>query len=130
MSTVLKWTTSLIFWCKKGVDGMNDIDIGQIKFDEVFYNDTFGTVTLYYKAPKELLKEALEEEEYETVVSSEISMEFPKDHIEPEYADICISPTRETDGCLEDYEWFDITFPFDEIQALIDLVGDKAKGGE
>lgn len=105
---------------------MNNINMGQIKFDEVFYNDTFDTITLYYKAPKELLKEALEEEEYETVVSIEISMEFPKDHTEPMYADICISPTREIDGCLE-YDWFDISLPIDEIQALIDLARDKMK---
>ena len=61
--------------------------------------------------------------EYPEAVSMEISIEFPMGHIEPRYADVCISPTRydeETDS-YEDYDWYDIDLPYDEIEELIRL---------
>ena len=51
----------------------------------------------------------------------EISIEFPTEHIEARYADVCVSPTREIDGMSEDYDWYVVYIPYDEIEELIKL---------
>ena len=51
----------------------------------------------------------------------EISIEFPTEHIESNYADVCVSPTREDENGTEDYDWYDVDIPYDEIEELIKL---------
>ena len=53
----------------------------------------------------------------------EISIEFPTEHIEANYADICVSPTREYENGREDDDWYDVDIPYDEIEELIKLAG-------
>ena len=54
-------------------------------------------------------------------ISMEISIEFPTEHIEANYADVCVSPTREDENGTEDYDWYDVDIPYDEIEELIKL---------
>lgn len=89
----------------------------RIKFDEAWNKEDNETV-LYFTAPKEMLCG-----DYPEAVSMEISLEFPTDHAEADYVDVCISPTRyvEEDDGYEDYDWYDIAMPKDEINELIAL---------
>lgn len=89
-----------------------------IKFDERYDDDENELTTLYFTAPKELLKE-FDLEGYPEAVSIEISLEFPLDCIVPEHAYVSVSPTSE-DG--EDYDWCDFDeMDYNDIQALIQL---------
>lgn len=90
----------------------------RIKFEERYDSGDYGTTTLYFIAPKEML-----DGKYPEAVHAEISVEFPMEHIEPAYASVAISPTAyfsEEDG-YSDYDWVDISLPYDEIEALIEL---------
>ena len=95
----------------------------RIKFEERFDNDTYNTTTLYFIAPKEMLKTMMVKD-YPEAISMEISIEFPIDCIEARYADVCVSPTNE-EG--EDYDWYDIDLPYNEIEALIELAKKNLK---
>ena len=68
---------------------------------------------------------ALLKKDYPNAVSMEISIEFPTEHLESNYASVCVSPTRhivEKDVDLyEDYDWNDIDLPCDEVDELISL---------
>ena len=55
----------------------------RIKFDERYDSEAYGTTTLYFVAPKELLKKYIPVNDYPDAVSMEISIEFPTEHIEP-----------------------------------------------
>ena len=47
------------------------------------------------------------------------------EHIEANYADVCVSPTRQYEDTMEDYDWHDVSLPYDEIEELIKLSIDK-----
>ena len=100
----------------------------RIKFDERYDSDDYGTTTLYFIAPKEMLKKFIPTNDYPEAVSMEISVEFPTDYIEPAQAYVCVSPTREVDGGTEEYDWYDIDLPYDEIEELIKLA--EQNGGK
>lgn len=89
----------------------------RIEFEEKYESADYGTTTLYFKAPKELFN-GLRIGNFPDAVSMEISVEFPSNHIEAAYADVCVSPTN-AEG--SDYDWTDIDLPYEEINALIDL---------
>ena len=93
----------------------------RIKFDERHDNEEYGITTLYFIAPKEMLKTFIPTNDYPEAVSMEISIEFPTDHIEADYANVCVSPTREDENGTEDYDWYDVDIPNDEIEELIKL---------
>ena len=93
----------------------------RIKFDERHDSEDYGTTTLYFIAPKEMLKEFIPTKYYPDSISMEISIEFPTNHIEANYANVCISPTREDENGTEDYEWHDVNIPNEEIEGLIKL---------
>ena len=93
----------------------------RIKFDERYDSEEYGTATLYFVAPKEMLKKFIPTNDYPEAISMEISIEFPTEHIEANYADICVSPTREYENGTEDYDWYDVDIPYDEIEELIKL---------
>ena len=89
----------------------------RIEFEERWDSEVYETTTLYFIAPKEMLRTTMVKD-YPEAVSMEISIEFPMNHIEASYADVCVSPTNK-EG--EDYDWYDIDLPYDEIEALIEL---------
>lgn len=93
----------------------------RIEFEER-YDDGEGTTTLYFIAPKEMLKTTMIKD-YPEAVAMEISIELPTNNMEARYAGVSVSPTRyvEEDDGYEDYDWYDIYLPYDEIEELIDL---------
>lgn len=99
----------------------------RIEFDEC-YDDGEGTTTLYFIAPKELLQVTMIKN-YPEAVSMEISIELPTNNMEARYADVSVSPTRyvEEDDSYEDYDWYDISLPYDEIEELIDLARNSGR---
>ena len=68
-----------------------------------------------------MLKKFIPTNDYPEAFSMEISIEFPTEHIEANYADVCVSPTREDENGTEDYDWYDVDIPYDEIEELIKL---------
>lgn len=84
--------------------------IENIQFDEEYECEAYDTITYYFTAPKEMLNGKYPEAE-----SMEISVEFPVNHCEPQYASIMASPTK--DGL--DYDWFDMELSCNEIEQLI-----------
>lgn len=82
-----------------------DIDISKIKFEEAYDNAPFDEYTLYFIAPKDLVKVKYPEAEHST-----ISLELTT-------RTTMISPTK--DGT--DYDWSDIELDNDTIDRLIEL---------
>ncbi len=95
----------------------------RIIFDERYDSEEYETTTLYFIAPKEMLKTFIPTTNYPEAISMEISIEFPREHIEALYADVCVSPTRKVEGGTEDYDWCDIDLPYNDIEELIKLAG-------
>lgn len=93
----------------------------RIKFDERYDDEDYKTTTLYFIAPKEMLKTFIPTNDYPEAIAMEISIEFPTNHIEANYGDACVSPTREVDDGTEDYDWYDVDLPYDEIEELIKI---------
>ena len=91
-------------------------DLKGIRYEEAYMDTEFDILTLYFTAPKEFMGIS---KKYPDAVSTEISIEFPGNHVEPAFATAMISPTR-GEGCgLYDYEWSDIDFPYEMIDKMI-----------
>lgn len=82
-----------------------DIDISKIKFEEAYDNAPFQEYTLYFIAPKDLVKDKYPEAEHYT-----ISLELTT-------RTAMISPTK--NGI--DYDWSDVELDNDTIDKLICL---------
>ena len=82
-----------------------DIDISKIKFEEAYDNAQFEECTLYFIAPKDLVKDKYPEAEHYT-----ISLELTT-------RTAMISPTK--NGI--DYDWSDVELDNDTIDKLICL---------
>ena len=93
----------------------------RIIFDERYDDADYETTTLYFIAPKDMLQKFIPTNDYPEAISMETSIEFPTEHIEANYADVCVSPTREDENGTEDYDWYDVDIPYDEIEELIKL---------
>jgi len=92
----------------------------RIKFDDCYQSD--GITSLYFVAPKEMLKTFIPNNDYPEAVSMEISLEFPmQENLESKYASICVSPTRQYEDTTEEYDWYDVDLPYDEVEELIAL---------
>jgi len=87
----------------------------RIVFDESYESEAYQTVILYFSCPKEFIEIVLGKE-FPDAVSAELSIEMPRSDLEARYATVCISPTN-ADG--EDYDWYGISLPLDEIELLI-----------
>ena len=81
------------------------LDISKIKFEEDYDNTPFEEYTLYFIAPRDLVKNKYQEAEHST-----ISLELTT-------RTTMISPTK--DGV--DYDWYDIELDNDTIDRLIVL---------
>ena len=94
----------------------------RVKFEETYVSEDYGTTTHYFTIEKSLLEE-LFPNKYPEACGGEISVEFPTNCPEANMADVCISPTEydeETDG-YTDYDWNDVSLPYEEIEALFEL---------
>lgn len=88
------------------------MDMTGVQFTERYDSKEYGTTTLYFDAPKELLPNQYDDAEY-----AEIAIECPTDLIEACSAGVGISPVN--DG--SSYDWCDIDLQYEEIDDLIDL---------
>ena len=97
---------------------------GRIEFDGKYHSEEYGTITLYFIAPKEMLDGKYPEAEH-----AELSIEFPENIIEAKDAIVLISPTKydEECDCYVDYEWCDFDLSYGEIEELIDLARQNCK---
>ena len=95
-----------------------------IQFDESYISEEWGTITLYFIAPKEMLNGKYPEAE-----SMEISIECPIEYISPKYATVMFSPTKydEEEDCYTDYDWFDVNLSYEEIEGLIKLAEESGR---
>lgn len=82
-----------------------NIDISKIKFEEFYNNMPFEEYTLYFIAPKNLVKDKHPEAEHSTISLDIISRTA------------MISPTK--DGI--DYDWYDIELDNNTMDELIAL---------
>lgn len=89
---------------------MDDFDVSKLTFDEAVINKNFGTIILYFTAPKEWV-----EKEHPKAESAEICVEMPLNRMKPDWAFVMISPTK--DGT--DYEWTDLDIPESAVEKMI-----------
>ena len=96
----------------------------RIQFDESYISEEWGTITLYFIAPKEMLNGKYPEAEH-----AEISIECPKEYIDARYANVMLSPTKydEDEDCYTDYDWFDVDLSYEEIEELIKLAEESGR---
>lgn len=95
-----------------------------IVYEEKYYEKTSGYTYLYFIGPKASLE--ITGKDYPEAIASCISLEFlGEDEIIPSEVIVSISPTREVDGALEDYDWTFIDIPIDEVVSLIEIAGGK-----
>ena len=96
----------------------------RIKFDESYISEEWGTITLYFMAPKEMLYGKYPEAE-----SMEISIECPREYVDARYATVMFSPTKydEEEDCYVDYDWFDVNLSYEEIEELIKLAEESGR---
>lgn len=90
----------------------------RIWFEERYDSKEYGTTTLYFVAPKEMLNGKYPEAE-----TMEISIECPTEHICAEYATVMWSPSRydEEAEAYTDYDWHDADWSYEYIEELIAL---------
>ena len=81
------------------------LDISKIEFEEAYDNTPFQEYTLYFIAPRDLVKDKYPEAEHST-----ISLELTT-------RTTMISPTKDR----VDYDWYDIELDNDTIDRLIAL---------
>ena len=99
-----------------------DIDISRFQFDEVYRNDGYGEIVVYFNAPDFRLADYPESE------STEISVCFPIGEVEPAKALTAISPTRWNGDHFIDYDWHDITLSYEDIERLMAVADNAYKG--
>lgn len=84
----------------------------KIQFYEKYEDDEYKTTTLYFSAPKELLKG-----QYPEAESMMISVEFPTSLPEAKHASVLFSPAQHNQG----YDWFDGDLSYSVIEKLFSL---------
>ena len=96
----------------------------RIWLEDRYDDEEYGTTTLYFVAPKEMLNGKYPEAE-----SMEISVEFPINCPEARYATVMFSPTKyDEDGeCYTDYDWFEVALPCEEVEELIKLAEESGR---
>ena len=94
------------------------LDNSKIVFEERYDSEEYKTTTFYFIAPKELVCAKYPEAEH-----TEICIECPTVAIESYYASVMFSPVRysEEECGFVDYDWFDVSLTYGEIDSLIDL---------
>lgn len=105
---------------------LSDKIIQKISFDELVHDKESGTIIYYFIAPKDILEEKyiLDVE----VESAEIYVEVPQEielttdenvKAAAAQAYVMLSPTKEVDGVMTDFDWEDV---FLDIETIIKLI--------
>lgn len=90
-----------------------------IAFDEQYDNEEYGTTTLYFEAPTQVLQ--LLSTEFPDAILAEISVEYPLNKQEANLASVMVSPTDE-DG--SDYDWNELLLFPEDIEELFRIAND------
>lgn len=92
--------------------------ISQIELEDMYDSESYGTTTLYFTAPKVILDGKYPEAECAT-----ISLEFPRGTPEFSCVSACCSPTKydPEEDAYSDYDWFDISLSYGDIEKLLRL---------
>lgn len=99
---------------------INFMDDDRIKFEERYDDDEYETTTFYFVGDKSLLME-LVGNKYSDAEGMTLSIECPTNSIDTCNASVEISPHKDIDGVVTDYEWTDINLPYEAIDTLIDM---------
>ena len=91
----------------------------RLTFEEAVDSEEYDTVTFYFVSDKTLLGELLGDK-YPEADGMTLSIECPHSNVEAGYASVCVSPFKDNNGQVEDYDWNDIDIPLEEIGSLID----------
>ncbi len=91
----------------------------RVTFEEAVDSEAYDTVTFYYTSDKTLLSELLGDK-YPEADGMTLSIECPHSNVNEEYAHVLVSPFKDNEGQVEDYDWNDIDIPLEEIASLID----------
>ena len=94
----------------------------RIEFDESYIDEAEGTITLYFIVPKDLFPEIDEEAEH-----AEISIECPIGNLSANHSQVQWSPTKWDGYGYTDYDWTDISMPYEEIEAFIKLAEESER---
>ena len=99
-------------------------DENRIVFEEAYESELYQTTTLYFTGAKSLLKD-----EYNDAEFSIISVEFPNNNREANPCMVMISPAKydEEKGEYIDYDWFDYSIPYDEIENFLNCSNTRRK---
>lgn len=99
---------------------INFMDDDRIKFEERYDDDEYETTTFYFVGDKSLLME-LVGNKYSDAEGMTLSIKCPTNCIDTCNASVEISPHKDIDGVVTDYEWADINLPYEAIDTLIDM---------
>lgn len=91
--------------------------VEMIQFVKSYVNDEYGTTTLYFSAPSDVLRGNVSPD----AVSAIISVEFPAEQPEFFYAadgSVMMSPVFKPDTGLL---WMDVNLPYEDIDALLEI---------
>lgn len=99
---------------------INFMDDDRIKFEERYDDNEYETTTFYFVGDKSLLME-LVGNKYSDAEGMTLSIECPTNCIDTCNASVEISPYKNIDGTVTDYEWTDINLPYEAIDTLIDM---------
>lgn len=80
----------------------------------------YNIITIYFVGDKSLLKTLIPNKSYPEAISTTLSLAFPLNNIDAEYASVGVSPTKEVEQGVEDYDWVDIDLPINEINLLLE----------
>ena len=95
----------------------------RVRFDETYVSEEYGTTTHYFTIEKSLLEE-LFPNKYPEAYCGTISVEYHTNCLVTREADVAVSPTEynEENHSYTDYDWNDISIPYEEVEALLCLV--------
>lgn len=92
--------------------------LAQAKFSDSHNSAEYGTRTLYFDAPKELVIDR-----YPDAEAADISIEFPLNEQEAYAAQVMFGPVKSyPDGSgFETYDWDNVDLPCEDIEMLMDM---------
>ena len=95
------------------------------KFEERFDAEDIGETTLYFTAPKEILKDLAGYQNLEDpeLLYAEVALHFPIGRIEAREAGPSITPMMGDEDYQEATDWTDIDLPYEDIERLMDIAG-------
>lgn len=98
--------------------------MSEIMFEEKVRTDYFNLTSFYFIVSTKVLEE-LTGKKYEDASTGTVCLEFYEDEIKYDKGHFCISPTKEIDGAMTDYDWSDIELSQDDVIQLLALANER-----